>query len=67
MTLPASRSGQADIAIYNVSGRQVYKQQRISGASFRLDVRPLAAGMYNAVVKVDHQQFSRRFVVAKGE
>ena len=65
VTLLSQRHGQSDVAIYNVAGRQVYRQCGLSGASLRFDTRRFAPGMYNVLVRIDGQNYSRRFAVSR--
>jgi hypothetical protein len=65
LTLPSLRQGRSDITIYNMAGRQVYRQRGFSGASLRFDARRFAPGMYNVLVRIDGQNYSRRFAVSR--
>lgn len=65
VTLLSPRRGQSDISIYEMTGRQVYRQRGLSGSSLRLDTRRYAPGMYNLLVRIDGQNYSRRFAVSR--
>lgn len=65
VTLPSLQRGIADIAVYDVAGRQIYRQRGFSGASLRLETRTFAAGIYTALVQVDGQNYLRRFAVSR--
>jgi hypothetical protein len=61
--LPAQRHGSADIALYNIAGRQIYRQHGYNGASLRLETRTFAPGVYSLIVRLDGQSYSRRCTV----
>jgi hypothetical protein len=63
ITLPALRHGSADIALYNIAGRQMYRQRGYNGASLRLETRTFAPGVYSLIVRIDGQSYSRRITV----
>jgi hypothetical protein len=65
ITLPAKQQGSADIALYNLAGRQIYRQRGYCGASLRLETQAFAAGIYTAIVRVDGNIYSRRFAVSR--
>jgi len=61
----SQRHGLGDIALYNIAGKQVFRQHWLGAASFRCDTRRFAPGMYTVVVRVDGQNYSRRFAVSR--
>ena len=63
VSLPALQSSSADIAIYTVAGKQIYRQRGYRGASLSLDSRQFAQGMYSVVVRVEGKSYSRRFAI----
>jgi hypothetical protein len=62
VTLPTLRSGTTDIALYDVAGRQIYRQHGYSGASLRIETQNFASGMYTARIQVDGLNYSRRLM-----
>jgi len=64
VTLPTFEHGIADIAVYDVAGRQIYRQHGFSGTSLYLEPRTLAAGIYTVRVQGDAKNYLRRFVVS---
>jgi hypothetical protein len=64
ITLPALQHGKADIALYNLSGRQIYRQRGYIGTSLRLDIRRFAPGIYTVFVCIDGKDFSRKIAVS---
>jgi hypothetical protein len=65
ITLSSLLRGHADIAIYNLTGRQVYRQHGMNGLTLRVDTRRFTPGIYHARVRIDGQDFSRRFAVSR--
>jgi hypothetical protein len=65
VTLSSLRSGLGDIALYDIAGRQAYRQHGLTSASLRLDTRRFAPGMYTVVVRIDGQNYSRRFALSR--
>jgi hypothetical protein len=65
VTFPTLRHGLGDITIYDMSGRQAFRQHGFAGASLRLDARRFAPGMYNVIVRIDGQKYSRRIAVSR--
>jgi hypothetical protein len=65
VTLLSQRHGQSDISIYDMAGKQVYRQRGFSGSSLRFDAHRFAPGMYNLLVRIDGQNYSRRFAVSR--
>jgi hypothetical protein len=63
IVLPSLRHGAADIALYNIAGRQIYRLQGYDGASLRLETRTFAPGVYSLIVRIDGQSYSRRCTV----
>jgi hypothetical protein len=65
VSLPSQLRFPSDIAMYDIAGKQLYRQRGFNGASFRLDTRLLAPGIYTVIVRIDGQNFSRRFAVSR--
>jgi hypothetical protein len=65
VALPSLRRGPADIAVYDMTGRLAFRLRGFSGASLRLDPRRFAPGMYNVIVRMDGQKYSRRIAVSR--
>ncbi len=65
VTLPSLQRGIADIAVYDVAGRQIYRQRGFNGTSLHLETRTFAPGIYAARVQVDGQNYLRRFAVGR--
>ena len=65
VTLPSLRHGLGDITLYDMTGRQAYRQRGFAGASLRMDARRFAPGMYNVIVRIDGQKYSRRIAVSR--
>jgi hypothetical protein len=65
VTLPALQRGLADISLYDIAGRQIYRQHGYSGTSLRLETRTFAPGVYSMLVCVDGKKYSRRVAVSK--
>jgi hypothetical protein len=63
--LPAKQQGSVDIALYDIAGRQIYRQHGYCGTSLRLETKAFAAGIYTALVRVDGKNYSRRFAVSR--
>lgn len=63
VTLPALQRGSADIAVYDIKGRQGFRQSGFHGASLRLETKLFAPGVYSLLVRVDGQSFARRVAV----
>jgi hypothetical protein len=61
--LPALRQESADVALYNIAGRQMYRQRGYNGASLRLETRTFAPGVYSLIVRIEGQSYSRRITV----
>lgn len=67
VTLPGMHRGSADIALYDIRGRQVYRQRK-DGPSLRLDTQQFAPGMYTVLIRFDGQMYSHRIVAyGRGE
>lgn len=65
VTLLSQRHGQSDITMYDMAGKQVYRQRGFSGSSLRFDAHRFAPGIYNLLVRIDGQNYSRRFAVSR--
>ena len=61
--LPAMHQGSVDISLYDITGRQVYRQCGTIGISLRLETQTFAPGIYNVLVHVNGQNFTRRVVL----
>jgi TRAP-type uncharacterized transport system substrate-binding protein len=61
----ANQQGSADIALYDLTGRQIYRQHGYCGTSLRLETKAFSAGVYTALVRVDGKNYSRRFAVSR--
>ena len=66
VTLPGMHRGSADIALYNIKGRQVYRQIK-NGPSLRLETPLLAPGIYNMLIRFDGLIYSHRIAVSGRE
>ena len=64
VSLPTLQRGNADIAIFNIQGRQVYRQQGFTGKTLRLESAVFKTGMYVVRVGVEGQRYVRRFSIA---
>ncbi|MDD5673443.1 MAG: SUMF1/EgtB/PvdO family nonheme iron enzyme [Chitinivibrionales bacterium] len=68
MTMPSSLiHGLAEISLFDIAGRYVYDHPGLSGVPLRIETGRLAAGVYNALVRLDGKVYSHRFMVAKGQ
>jgi hypothetical protein len=65
ITLPALQRGSADIALYDLTGRQIYRQRGFNGTSLHIETKAFASGIYTAIVRVDGKNYSRRFAVSR--
>ena len=66
--MPVVHQRNADIALYDVKGRQAYRYQGYNGTSLRFDTKILAPGVYSLLVRADGQSYSRRVAVSgRGE
>ena len=65
ITLPSMQRGSADVALYDLTGRQIYRQRGYCGTSLRLQTQAFASGIYTALVRVDGKNYSRRFAVSR--
>jgi hypothetical protein len=65
ITLSFQQHCLSDITVYNMAGRQTYRQRGFSGASLRFDTRRFAPGTYNVLVRANGQNYSRRFAVVR--
>jgi hypothetical protein len=65
VSLSSQPHGPSDISIYDMAGRQAYRQRGFSGGSLRLETRRFAPGMYNILVRIDGRNYSRRFAVSR--
>lgn len=63
-TQPFQSGGLADVAVYNVAGRLVFRQTGIAGRLF-LDTRRFAPGIYQARLTSAGHDITRRFVTAR--
>jgi hypothetical protein len=63
VTFPALHRGSADIALYNIAGRQIYRQRGFTGTSLRLETRTFALGIYTFLIRANGQNYSRRVAV----
>lgn len=63
IALPAIQ-GHADITLYDIIGRQIYRQQGFSGTMIRLETRTLAAGVYSILVRSNGQSYTRRVAIS---
>jgi hypothetical protein len=57
--LPSFHSRSTTIALYDIRGRQVYRQEGITGSALRLDARSFAPGVYSVIFRADGKKFSR--------
>jgi hypothetical protein len=62
VTILSERHGSADISIYDMAGRQLYRQNGLEGRVLRLDSRKFAPGIYNARIRINGRYYSHRFV-----
>jgi hypothetical protein len=60
-----SQRGFYDIAIYDMAGRQAYAAHRFNAQAVRIDTRAFAPGIYNALFRINGQNYSRRFAVSR--
>ena len=68
VALPALHRGVADIALYDIKGRQIYRQSGFLGTSLRLETKAIAPGVYSMLVRVDGKSYTRRVAVnGRGE
>ncbi len=65
ITLAPQLHGPADIAIFDVAGKQIFRAGGFDGLIFRIDARKFASGIYHARVRVDGQNLSCRFAVTR--
>ena len=65
ITLPSLRRGSADISLYDLAGRQIFRQRGYWGASLRLATQTFPAGIYTAIVRVDGKNYSRRLAMSR--
>jgi hypothetical protein len=65
ITLPTSQQGSAKILLFNIAGRQIYRQRGYSGTSLHIETQAFASGIYTAIVRVDGKNYSRRFAVSR--
>lgn len=65
VTLPSLQRGIAEMAVYDVAGRLIFRQRGFSGTSLRLETRTFAPGIYTMRVQVDGQSYLRRFAVSR--
>jgi hypothetical protein len=63
VALPALQ-GHADITLCDIKGRQICRQQGLSGTTVRLENRTLAAGVYSIIVRANGQRYTRRVAVS---
>ncbi len=64
VTLPAMERGISDVAVYDIAGRQIYRQRGFSGTSVHFEPQTLAAGIYTVRVQGDAKNYVRRFIVS---
>lgn len=62
IALPAFQ-GHADIALYDIKGRQIYRQQGLSGTPIRLETLTLASGVYSIIIRANGLNYTRRVTV----
>jgi formylglycine-generating enzyme required for sulfatase activity len=61
VTLSYLQQGNAEIALYNCNGRQVYRH---AGGTMRINTRSWAPGIYSLVVRADGKNYSRMIAVS---
>lgn len=66
--MPVAHQRSANIALYDIRGRQVYRQQGYNGTSLQLETKAFAPGIYNLLIRADGQSYTRRVAVyGRGE
>jgi hypothetical protein len=63
--LPFLEHGIGDIAVYDIAGRQIYRQREFSRASLQIETWTFAVGIYTIRVQFDGQNYIRRFMVSR--
>ena len=66
VTLPTVKHGSADVALYDMCGRQIYRQCGVRAPALRLETRTFAMGLYTVTVRLDGKSHTCRFVVCAG-
>jgi hypothetical protein len=65
VALPAmAQRGVADIALYDIKGRQLYHRFGFTGTLLRLETKAFAPGVYNMLVRVEGKIFSRAIALS---
>jgi len=64
VTLPSLQRGSADIALYDIQGRQMFRQQGFGGAVLRLETRRFAPGIYSMQIRANGRSYSRMVAVS---
>lgn len=61
ITLPIGSFNRAgtDIALFDIKGRQVYRQNSMQGTSLRIETRSFAPGVYSMLLRIDGKSYSR--------
>jgi hypothetical protein len=64
VVLPVIQGGSADIALYNIMGRQIYLQQEYNGTLLRLGTKAFVPGVYSILVHIDGKSYTRLVAVS---
>jgi hypothetical protein len=68
VTMPSKQKESADISLYDIKGRQVYRQLGMTGTSMRIGTQSFAPGIYSMIIRAGGQSYSRRVAVyGRGE
>lgn len=65
ISLPAISHKVVNIAMYNISGRQIFCKHGYSGTTLRLKSGWFAPGIYTAIAIIDGKNYSRLFAISK--
>lgn len=63
VVIPVAYQKNANIALYDIRGRQVCRQQGYNGTSLQIETKAFAPGVYSMLVRVDGKSYSRRVAV----
>ena len=63
VTMPALQRGVADVELYDIKGRQIYRQRGINSTVVRFETKSFASGIYSVLIRGNGQIFSRMIVL----